>query len=141
MHGARRVRMRIQVGGAEWSTVLASLAAVRADAERPLDSMLREVVSASGAADAVDAARVFVVTGVMTGQLAERLIALRSSRRDVAVVWVEAATFAGVQTVPGAATGASIRLANAGIPVAILRSGDSVSEALSARHLQAASHA
>ena len=102
MHGARRVRLRIQVGGAEWSTVLASLAAVRADADRPLETMLREVVSASGAADAVDAARVFVVTGVMSGPLAERLIALRSARRDVAVVWVEAPSYAGVQTVPGA---------------------------------------
>jgi uncharacterized protein (DUF58 family) len=141
MHGARRVRLRIQVGGAEWSTVMASLAAVRADADRPLESMLREVVSASGAADAVDAARVFVVTGVMSGPLAERLIALRSARRDVAVVWVEAPSFAGVQTVPGPATGASLRLARAGIPVAILRAGDSVSEVLSARHLEAASHA
>jgi hypothetical protein len=77
----------------------------------------------------------------MSGPLAERLIALRSARRDVAVVWVEAPSYAGVQTVPGPATGASLRLARAGIPVAILRSGDSVSEALSARHLQEASHA
>ena len=101
LHGLTRRRIRVQAGGGEWGTALAALAAVRADADRPLTAMVREALGATGAAEAVDAARVYVVTAALTPELATRLLALRSARRDVAVVWVDAPSFAGVERVPG----------------------------------------
>jgi hypothetical protein len=64
--------------------------------------------------------------------LADRLLALRSARRDVALVWVDAPTYAGRSTEPGREEAASLRLAQAGVAVARLRHGDDVAAALSA---------
>ena len=77
MHGQTRRRIRIRAGGGDWGTALAALAAVRADATRPLSTMLRDTLG-DGAADAVDAARLYVVTAALSPALAERLLALRS---------------------------------------------------------------
>ena len=131
IHGLTRRRVRISAGGGDWGTALAALAAVRADAERPLSSMLHESLSATGAAEAVDAARLYVVTSALTPELAGRLLALRSVRRDVAVVWVDAPSFAGVERVPGTAESASLQLARVGVAVARLRAGDDVARTLS----------
>ena len=54
----------------------------------------------------------------------------------MAVVWVDAPSFAGVERVPGPAEAASLRLARAGVPVARLGAGDDVAVALSARRSQ-----
>src|SRR3954453_7953753 len=132
IHGATRERLRIQAGGGEWATVLAALAAVEPTADRPLHAMLRDVAAGSGAAEAVDAARLFVVTAAVSPALADRLLALRSARRDVALVWVDAPTYAGRRTEPGREDGASLRLAHAGVSVARLRHGDDVAAVLSA---------
>src|SRR5207247_2119766 len=113
-------------------TAMAALAAVRADAERPLSTMVREAMGVTGSAEAVDAARLYVVTAALTPALATNLLALRSARRDVAVVWVDAPSFAGVARVPGAADAASLQLARAGASVARLSAGDDVGEVLSA---------
>jgi len=132
VHGASRQRFRIQAGGGEWAGVMAALAAVEPDAERPLASMLRDLVSGSGAAESVDAARLFVVTAAPSPGLSDRLLALRSSRRDVALVWVDAPTYAGRETRPGPEQAATLQLAAAGIPVARLVAGGDVAGALSA---------
>ncbi len=132
IHGATRERLRIQAGGGEWTAVLAALAAVEPTAERPLHMMLRDIAAGSGASEAVDAARLFVVTAAVSPALADRLLALRSARRDVALVWVDAPTFAGRRTQPGAEEAASLRLAQAGVAVARLREGDDVGAVLSA---------
>jgi len=131
LHALTRRRIRVQAGGGEWGSALAALAAARADADRPLSVMVREALGATGAAEAVDAARVYVITGALTPELATRLLALRSARRDVAVVWVDAPSFAGVERVPGAADAASLQLARAGVAVARLGAGDDVGLALS----------
>jgi uncharacterized protein (DUF58 family) len=132
VHGASRQRFRIQAGGGEWAGVMAALAAVEPDAERPLASMLRDLVAGSGAAESVDAARLFVVTSAPSPGLTDRLLALRSSRRDVALVWVDAPTYAGRETRPGPEQAATLQLAAAGIPVARLVAGGDVAGALSA---------
>ena len=134
-------RIRIQAGGGEWGTALAALAAVRADAERPLTAMVRDALGATGAAEAVDAARLYVVTASLTPALASRLLALRSARRDVAVVWVDAPSFAGVERMPGPADAASLQLARAGASVARLRADDDVKAVLSAAIARSAGHA
>ena len=90
------------------------------------------VIAGSGAAESVDAARLFVVSAALTPALADRLLALRSYRRDIALVWVDAPTFAGRTTGHGPEEAASLQLARAGVPVARLRAGDDVGAVLSA---------
>lgn len=141
LHQQTLRRIRIQAGGGEWGAAMAALAAVRADAARPLSQMVREALGATGAAEAVDAARLYVVTATLTPALATRLLAMRSARRDVAVVWVDAPSFAGVQRVPGETDAASLQLARAGVSVARLRADDDVSTVLSAAIARSASHA
>jgi uncharacterized protein (DUF58 family) len=131
IHGPTRRRIRVQAGGGDWGTALAALAAVRADAHRPLSAMLTEAMGATGAAEAIDAARLYVVTGALGPQAASRLLTLRSVRRDVAVVWIDAASFAGVEHVPGAADAAALQLAASGVAVARVRAGDDIGEVLS----------
>jgi uncharacterized protein (DUF58 family) len=131
LHGRTRRRIRIHAGGGEWGTALAALAAVRADADRPLAIMLRDSLGATGAAEAIDAARLYVVTGALTMDLATRLLALRSVRREVAVVWVDAPSFAGALRTPGAPDAASLRLAQSGVDIAHLVAGGDVVTALS----------
>ena len=46
LHQQTMRRIRIQAGGGEWGTALAALAAVRADAERPLTTMVRDALGA-----------------------------------------------------------------------------------------------
>ena len=75
LHGQTRRRIRIQAGGGEWGTALAALAAVRADADQPLSTMVRDALGATGAAEAVDAARLYVVTAALNAGLAARLLA------------------------------------------------------------------
>jgi uncharacterized protein (DUF58 family) len=131
IHGSTRRRIRIQAGGGEWGTALAALAAVRADAHRPLTAMLTDALGAAGAAEAIDAARLYVVTAALSPQLAGRVLALRSARRDAAVVWIDAPSFAGVDRVPGSADAAALQLATAGVPVARIAADSDVGEALS----------
>jgi uncharacterized protein (DUF58 family) len=101
MHGQTRRRIRIRAGGGDWGTALAALAAVRADATQPLSTMLRDSLGATGAAEAIDAARLYVVTAALNPDLAARLLSTRSVRRDVAVVWVDApSSCALVETAP-----------------------------------------
>jgi hypothetical protein len=83
----------------------------------------------------VDAARVFVVTAAMSAQLAERLLALRSAQRDIAVVWVDAPDFAG-NGADTAQNAAALRLTRSGIPMARIRRGDDVGRSLSAPTLR-----
>ncbi len=135
VHGNARQRLRIQASGGEWGGVMALLAAVQADAERPLHMMLSGIGTGSEAADSVDAARLFVVTAGLSPALADRLLALRSFRRDVALVWVDAATYAGRRTGHGPEEAASLQLARAGVPVARLRAGDDVGVVLSATRI------
>jgi uncharacterized protein (DUF58 family) len=141
LHQQTLRRIRVQAGGGEWGTALAALAAVRADADRPLSQMVRDALGATGAAEAVDAARLYVVTAALTPALASRLLAMRSARRDIAVVWVDAPSFAGVQRVPGETDAASLQLARAGVSVARLRADDDISAVLSAAISRSASNA
>jgi uncharacterized protein (DUF58 family) len=126
IHGRLRRRIRIGGGGATWPAVLAELATVDADAPRPLATLL-----AQPGGGGVDAVSVFVVTAAMTAALADRLLAIHGAQRRVAVVWVDAPSFAGAGGRPGIADGAALRLARSGIAVARIRQGDSIPERLS----------
>jgi uncharacterized protein (DUF58 family) len=123
IHGSTRRRIRIQAGGGDWGTALA--------AQRPLTAMLADALGAAGAAEAIDAARLYIVTAAISPQMASRILALRSARRDAAVVWVDAPSFAGVDRMPGSADAAALQLASAGVPVARLAADGDVGEVLS----------
>lgn len=140
LHGSQRRRVRIHPGSGEWGSAMAALAVAKADADRPLSSMIRDALGATGSADAVDAARLYVVTGALTPQLATNLLALRSVRRDIAVVWIDTPSFAGVERVPGPADAAALQLARARVPVAKVAAGDDLSRVLSSALARAAAH-
>jgi len=130
IHAAQRSRCRLGFGSGDWAAVLGELAAVEATAPRPLAEFLGE---SSRGPDAVDAARVFVITAGMSAILAERILAMASSQCEPAVVWIDAASFAPAKrrkdTAPEAA---ALRLTRSGVAVARIRAGDHVGQALSA---------
>ena len=130
IHAAQRSRYRLGFGSGDWAAVLGELAAVEATAPRPLAEFLGE---SSRGPDAVDAARVFVITAGMSAILAERILAMASSQCEPAVVWIDAASFAAAKrrkdTAPEAA---ALRLTRSGVAVARIRAGDHVGQALSA---------
>jgi len=130
IHAAQRSRYRLGFGSGDWAAVLGELAAVEATAPRPLAEFLGE---SSRGPDAVDAARVFVITAGMSAILAERILGMASSQCEPAVVWIDAASFAAAKrrkdTAPEAA---ALRLTRSGVAVARIRAGDHVGQALSA---------
>jgi uncharacterized protein (DUF58 family) len=130
IHAAQRSRHRLGFGSGDWATVLGELAAVEADAPRPLAEFLAE---SSRGPDPVDAARVFVITAAMSPLLAERVLGMTSSQCEPAVVWIDGASFAASkrrkETGPEAA---ALRLTRSGVAVARIRAGDHVGQALSA---------
>jgi uncharacterized protein (DUF58 family) len=125
IHAAQR-----GLGSGDWAAVLGELAAVEANAPRPLHEYLAE---SSRGPDPVDAARVFVVTASMSALLAERVLSMASAQCEPAVVWVDGATFAlKGRTRETASEAAALRLTRSGVSVARIRSGDHVGKALSA---------
>lgn len=130
IHAAQRSRHRLGFGSGDWAAVLGELAAVEANAPRPLAEFLAE---SSRGPDPVDAARVFVITAGMSPLLAERVLGMASSQCDPAVVWIDGASFAPAKrrkdTGPEAA---ALRLTRSGVAVARIRAGDHVGQALSA---------
>ena len=137
IQGSDRLRVRLGTGSDDLGTAMAALAVVTASATRPMHVTLGDAISGG---DAVDAARVFVVTSVMSPALAERLLQLAGARRDVAVVWVDAATF-GAGGMVTSAESAALRLSSSGVAVIRVRSGDDLGQALSASHQRAVAHA
>jgi hypothetical protein len=81
-----------------------------------------------------------VITGALNPGLAERLLQLRSGQRDIAVVSIDSASFAGNPPSTGAQA-AGLRLARAGVPVVRLSKGDDLRRALSAATVRTAVHA
>jgi uncharacterized protein (DUF58 family) len=132
IHGASHTRIRVGDAGGDWATALGALAGARADAPRSLAAALGE---SAHAAARVDAARVFVVTAAMSAGLAERLLALRSAQRDIAIVWVDAPDFAG-NGADNAQNAAALRLTRSGVPMARIRLADDIGRALSAPTLR-----
>ena len=112
----------------EFGAVLCALASVGANAQHDLTRFLdRAPKSVEHAAELV------LVTATQSPAAAKRLLAM-ASRRAVAVVWVDAPSFAGRPTraVPGL-----LQLSAAGIPVAVVRRGDDLASVLEAPRREA----
>jgi uncharacterized protein (DUF58 family) len=108
--------------GPEWERALGVLAGAVADARTPASALLD---SADG--PAARALELVVVTSRPEPALVRRLLERALSRRPVALVHVDAPTFAGRPSTPQPVL---LQLQAAGVPVAVVRRGDDLREAL-----------
>jgi uncharacterized protein (DUF58 family) len=120
LHVSGRVpeRRRVATYETDWPAALELLARVRADGARSLAATLV-------ARDELEAVRIWVVTSDLADSVVDRLVGLAASRRDVAVAYVDAASFAseGEEAPAAVSRAARLRLAAAAIPVAELGRG------------------
>ncbi len=119
-HGAEIVPV---ASPGELRTALDTLAAASPDAPRELGWLL-----ARPPAPVASAGEIVVVTAVLGAAATARLLDL-AARRLVSVVWIDAPSFAGRPTRVDARL---LQLSAAGIPVAVVRSGDDLATALGA---------
>jgi uncharacterized protein (DUF58 family) len=108
--------------GQEWLRALELLAAAEPDARGPAAALLR---SADG--PAARSLELVVVTSRVDRSLVDRLLERMLTRRPVALVHVEAASFAGRPHRPDPEL---LRLHAAGVPIAVVRQGDDLAAAL-----------
>ena len=114
---------RVQSLGRDWDAALDALAAVEAAEGTPL----RELVTARGALGVVPE---LVVVTARPEIVEDALVARRAVGRFCALVAVDAQTYAGRE--PAAASRTLLRLASAGVTIAVVRHGDRLEEALGA---------
>jgi uncharacterized protein (DUF58 family) len=114
---------RVQSLGRDWDAALDALAAVEPAEATPL----RELVTARGALGAVPE---LVVVTARPEIVEDALVARRAVGRFCALVAVDAQTYAGRE--PTTASRALLRLASAGVSIAVVRHGDRLEDALGA---------
>jgi len=122
VNSARRETQAVSSEGADWRQALELLATAEPDATSPVGHIL-----APGAGPALRSRELVVVTSRLEPVLVERLLERALSHRPVALVHVDAASFAGR---PGRPEPALLRLQAAGVPVAVVRRGDDLTAAL-----------
>jgi uncharacterized protein (DUF58 family) len=123
----------VSTDGPEWERALGVLAGAVPDARTPVSALL-------GSADgpAARALELVVVTSRVEPPLVQLLLARAHSRRPVALVHVDAPTFAGRPSTPQPAL---LQLQAAGVPVAVVRRGDDLRQSLGAMQASARSEA
>jgi hypothetical protein len=132
LNNAARETQVISADGPEWQRALELLAAVEPDAQSPAASLLR-----SADAPASRSLELVVVTSRIERSLVDRLLERALTRRAVALVHVEAESFAGAPRRPEPEL---LRLQAAGVPVAVVRQGDDLVAALRGADVIEASH-
>ena len=128
-----RESQTVSADGLEWQRALELLAAAEPDAPRPAATLLE-----SGISPAARALELVVVTSRIEPGLVDRLLERAVTRRAVALVHVEAASFAGRPHRPEPSL---LRLQAAGIPIAVVRRGDDLAVALAGARAVEAAHA
>jgi uncharacterized protein (DUF58 family) len=119
--------------GPEWQRALELLAAAEPDARGPAGGLLQ---SADGAA--ARSLELVVVTSRIERSLVDRLLERALTRRSVALVHVEAESFAGR---PRRRDPDLLRLRAAGVPIAVVRQGEDLAAALDGAGTREAAHA
>lgn len=125
--GGERAALPVRSALGDADDVLSALAAVEPDAREGLARFL------SGDHGWTSGGEIALVTATDDPRAFAQVLAL-SARRRVSVVWIDAASFASR---PTRAEPGLLRLAAHGIPTAVVRRGDDLATALSARSLQA----
>jgi len=116
---------------ADFGAALGVLAAVEPDAAQGIGRWLGQTQTR-----ATQAGELVVVTANLDPAALEGLLAA-ATRRVVSVVWVDAPSFVGRPTRPSSGT---LRLAAAGIPVAVLRRGDDLASCLDLPRAEVSAH-
>jgi uncharacterized protein (DUF58 family) len=122
MNTAGRELQTVSSDGPEWQRALELLAAAKPDADRPAAALLE-----SGISPAARSLELVVITSRVEPALVNRLLERALTRRAVALVHVDAASFAGRAHRPEPAV---LRLQAAGVPVAAVRQGDDLAVVL-----------
>ena len=122
LNTAGRETQRVSSEGPEWDRALDLLAASEPDARTPAAALLE-----SGVGPAARSLELVVVTSRIEPGLVNRLRERALSRRPVAVVHVDAGSFAGRPHRPEPGL---LRLQAAGVPVAVVRRGEDLAAAL-----------
>lgn len=122
LNTAGRDTQSVSSDGPEWHRALELLAAAEPDARDPVAMLLR---SADGPASR--SLELVVVTSRVARSLVDRLLERALTRRPVALVHVEAASFAGRPHQPDREL---LRLQAAGVPIAVVRQGDDLATVL-----------
>jgi len=123
LNTSEREVQSVRTDGPEWERALGALAGAVPDAHTPVTALLD---SADG--PAARSLELVVVTSRIEPGLVRRLLERALSRRPVALVHVDAPTFAGRPSTPQPAL---LQLQAAGVPVAVVRGGDDLRQALS----------
>lgn len=133
VNSLRQEVVRVQTYTGDWREALELLAALEPTGQVPLAALLAD--------DSGPAARAFelaVVTAQLEPALVDRIVHRSLAHRRVAVVYVDAPTFAGGR--PSREPGL-LRLQASGVPVAVVREGDDLAAALSAGNVAEAAGA
>jgi len=133
LNTAGRETQAVTSDGPEWQRALELLAAAEPDARTPAAALLD-----SGVGPAARSLELVVVTSRIEPALVSRLLERALTRRPVALVHVDAASFAGGPRRPEPSL---LRLQAAGVPVAVVRRGDDLAEALKGARAPEAAHA
>jgi uncharacterized protein (DUF58 family) len=112
---------RVESLGRDWSAALDALAGVEAERATPL----RELASPRGPLGVMPE---LVVVSSRPEAVEDALVARRAAGRFAALVAIDAPTYAGRP--PSIASRALLRLASAGVAIAVVRDGDRLEDAL-----------
>jgi uncharacterized protein (DUF58 family) len=124
-----RVRpyQRVHSLDGDWQRAYELLAAVEPDGHLPATTLLADE---SGAA--ARALELTVVTAALTPRLVDRLLQRTLAHHSAALVYVDPVSFAaGGRSTEAQASAQLVRLARAGVPLAVVRRGDDLAEKLS----------
>jgi uncharacterized protein (DUF58 family) len=129
----RRQMQQVHSPAGDWRRALELLAAVEPTGRSPASGLL--ATEDGPVARALD---LVVVTARLDPGLIDRLLHRALSRRDVSLVYVDAASFNGAARKPEPAL---LRLQAAGIPIAVVRAGDDLAARLQGTVAAEAAHA
>ncbi len=124
VNSAERPAVRVTSLDGDWLAALGVLAEAEPNGSRPVVELLaRESGPASRAVETL------VVTARLSGALASKLVQRALSGQGVSVVWIDSPSFAAR---PTKVEPELLRLQAAGVPVAVVRRGDSLANVLGA---------
>jgi uncharacterized protein (DUF58 family) len=122
LNTAGRETQTVSSDGPEWHRALELLAAAEPDAQRPAAALLE-----SGVSPVARSLDLVVITSRIEPGLVNRLLERALTRRAVALVHVDAASFVGRPRRPEPGL---LRLQAAGVPIAVVRQGEDLATAL-----------
>jgi uncharacterized protein (DUF58 family) len=133
LNTSARETQTVSADGGEWQRALELLAAAEPDASRPAAALLE-----SGVSPMARSLELVVVTSRVDTALVNRLLERALTRRAVALVHVEAASFVGRPHRPEPAL---LRLQAAGVSIAVVRQSEDLAAALEGTRAEEMAHA